>query len=145
MIFIDKEYINLNLLLGNIFLLVPLAYLYPRNIKNNNFFKTTLACFLTSLVLEIFQFIFSVGAFDIDDVLLNTLGPIIFYPLFNKGSISKIMDNIFYFQKEKITKKDYIILSFTGIFFLGLFYILIYDYWFKVPGYGKKFLKKLIV
>lgn len=55
------------------------------------------------------------------------------------------MDNIFYFQKEKITKKDYIILSFTGIFFLGLFYILIYDYWFKVPGYGKKFLKKLIV
>lgn len=142
MIFIDKEYINLNLLLGNIFLLVPLAYLYPRNIKNNNFFKTTLACFLTSLVLEIFQFIFSVGAFDIDDVLLNTLGPIIFYPLFNKGSISKIMDNIFYFQKEKITKKDYIILSLTGIFFLGLFYILIYDYWFKVPGYGIKISKE---
>lgn len=142
MIFIDKEYINLNLLLGNIFLLVPLAYLYPRNIKNNNFFKTTLACFLTSLVLEIFQFVFSVGAFDIDDVLLNTLGPIIFYPLFNKGSISKIMDNIFYFKKEKITKKDYIILSLTVIFFLGLFYILIYDYWFKKPGYGIKISKE---
>ena len=135
-IFIDKDYINLNLLLGNIFLLVPLAYLYPRNIKNNNFFKTALACFLTSLLLEIFQFIFSVGAFDIDDIILNTLGPIIFYPLFNKGSISKIMDNIFYFKKEKITKKDYIVLGLAGIFFLGLFYILIYDYWFKKQGYG---------
>ena len=38
-IFIDKNYTNLNLLLGNIFLLVPLMYLYPRSIKNNNFFK----------------------------------------------------------------------------------------------------------
>lgn len=141
-IFIDKNYTNLNLLLGNIFLLVPLAYLYPRNIKNNNFFKTTLACFLTSFLLETFQFIFGVGQFDIDDIILNTMGPVIFYSLFNKGSISKIMDNIFYFKKEKITKKDYIVLGFTGIFFLGLFYILIYDYWFKKPGYGVNFFKE---
>ena len=141
-IFIDKNYTNLNLLLGNIFLLVPLAYLYPRNIKNNNFFKTTLACFLTSFLLETFQFIFGVGQFDIDDIILNTMGPVIFYSLFNKGSISKIMDNIFYFKKEKITKKDYIVLGFTGIFFLGLFYILIYDYWFKKPGYGINFFKE---
>lgn len=141
-IFIDKNYTNLNLLLGNIFLLVPLAYLYPRNIKNNNFFKTTLACFLTSFLLETFQFIFGVGQFDIDDIILNTMGPVIFYPLFNKGSISKIMDNIFYFKKEKITKKDYIVLGFIGIFFLGLFYILTYDYWFKKPGYGVNFFKE---
>lgn len=141
-IFIDKNYTNLNLLLGNIFLLVPLMYLYPRNIKNNNFFKTTLACFLTSLLLEIFQFIFGVGQFDIDDIILNTMGPVIFYPLFNKGSISKIMDNIFYFKKEKITKNDYIVLGLASIFFLCLFYILIYDYWFKKPGYGISFFKE---
>ena len=141
-IFIDKNYTNLNLLLGNIFLLVPLLYLYPRNIKNNNFFKTTLACFLTSLLLEIFQFIFGVGQFDIDDIILNTMGPVIFYPLFNKGSISKIMDNIFYFKKEKITKNDYIVLGLASIFFLCLFYILIYDYWFKKPGYGISFFKE---
>ena len=141
-IFIDKNYTNLNLLLGNIFLLVPLLYLYPRNIKNNNFFKTTLACFLTSLLLEIFQFIFGVGQFDIDDIILNTMGSVIFYPLFNKGSISKIMDNIFYFKKEKITKNDYIVLGLASIFFLCLFYILIYDYWFKKPGYGISFFKE---
>lgn len=141
-IFIDKNYTNLNLLLGNIFLLVPLMYLYPRNIKNNNFFKTTLACFLTSFLLEIFQFIFGVGQFDIDDIILNTMGPVIFYPLFNKGSISKIMDNIFYFKKEKITKNDYIVLGLANIFFLCLFYILIYDYWFKKPGYGISFFKE---
>lgn len=141
-IFIDKNYTNLNLLLGNIFLLVPLLYLYPRNIKNNNFFKTTLACFLTSLLLEIFQFIFGVGQFDIDDIILNTMGSVIFYPLFNKGSISKIMDNIFYFKKEKITKNDYIVLGLVSIFFLCLFYILIYDYWFKKPGYGISFFKE---
>lgn len=141
-IFIDKNYTNLNLLLGNIFLLVPLLYLYPRNIKNNNFFKTTLACFLTSLLLEIFQFIFGVGQFDIDDIILNTMGSVIFYPLFNKGSISKIMDNIFYFKKEKITKNDYIALGLASIFFLCLFYILIYDYWFKKPGYGISFFKE---
>ena len=132
----------LNLLLGNIFLLVPLMYLYPRNIKNNNFFKTTLACFLTSLLLETFQFIFGVGQFDIDDIILNTMGSVIFYPLFNKGSISKIMDNIFYFKKEKITKNDYIVLGLASIFFLCLFYILIYDYWFKKPGYGISFFKE---
>ena len=141
-IFIDKNYTNLNLLLGNIFLLVPLMYLYPRNIKNNNFFKTTLACFLTSLLLETFQFIFGVGQFDIDDIILNTMGSVIFYPLFNKGSISKIMDNIFYFKKEKITKNDYIVLGLASIFFLCLFYILIYDYWFKKPGYGISFFKE---
>lgn len=141
-IFIDKNYTNLNLLLGNIFLLVPLLYLYPRNIKNNNFFKTTLACFLTSFLLETFQFIFGVGQFDIDDIILNTIGPVIFYPLFNKGSISKIMDNIFYFKKEKITKNDYIVLGLVSIFFLCLFYILIYDYWFKKPGYGISFFKE---
>lgn len=141
-IFIDKNYTNLNLLLGNIFLLVPLLYLYPRNIKNNNFFKTTLACFLTSFLLETFQFIFGVGQFDIDDIILNTMGPVIFYPLFNKGSISKIMDNIFYFKKEKITKNDYIVLGLVSIFFLCLFYILIYDYWFKKPGYGISFFKE---
>lgn len=141
-IFIDKNYTNLNLLLGNIFLLVPLLYLYPRNIKNNNFFKTTLACFLTSFLLETFQFIFGVGQFDIDDIILNTMGPVIFYPLFNKGSISKIMDNIFYFKKEKITKNDYIALGLASIFFLCLFYILIYDYWFKKPGYGISFFKE---
>ena len=141
-IFIDKNYTNLNLLLGNIFLLVPLLYLYPRNIKNNNFFKTTLACFLTSFLLETFQFIFGVGQFDIDDIILNKMGPVIFYPLFNKGSISKIMDNIFYFKKEKITKNDYIVLGLASIFFLCLFYILIYDYWFKKPGYGISFFKE---
>ena len=141
-IFIDKNYTNLNLLLGNIFLLVPLMYLYPRSIKNNNFFKTTLACFLTSFLLETFQFIFGVGQFDIDDIILNTMGPVIFYPLFNKGSISKIMDNIFYFKKEKITKNDYIALGLASIFFLCLFYILIYDYWFKKPGYGISFFKE---
>ena len=141
-IFIDKNYTNLNLLLGNIFLLVPLMYLYPRSIKNNNFFKTTLACFLTSFLLETFQFIFGVGQFDIDDILFNTMGPVIFYPLFNKGSISKIMDNIFYFKKEKITKNDYIVLGLASIFFLCLFYILIYDYWFKKPGYGISFFKE---
>lgn len=141
-IFIDKNYTNLNLLLGNIFLLVPLLYLYPRSIKNNNFFKTTLACFLTSFLLETFQFIFGVGQFDIDDIILNTMGPVIFYPLFNKGSISKIMDNIFYFKKEKITKNDYIALGLASIFFLCLFYILIYDYWFKKPGYGISFFKE---
>ena len=141
-IFIDKNYTNLNLLLGNIFLLVPLMYLYPRSIKNNNFFKTTLACFLTSFLLETFQFLFGVGKFDIDDIILNTMGPVIFYPLFNKGSISKIMDNIFYFKKEKITKNDYIVLGLASIFFLCLFYILIYDYWFKKPGYGISFFKE---
>ena len=134
-IFIDKNYTNLNLLLGNIFLLVPLLYLYPGNLKNNNFFKIPLACFLISFLLEIFQFIFGVVKFDIDDIILNTMGPVIFYPLFNKGSISKIMDNIFYFKKEKITKNDYIVLGLASIFFLCLFYILNNDYIIKENKY----------
>ena len=142
-IFIDKNYTNLNLLLGNIFLLVPLLYLYPRNIKNNNFFMFTLACFLTSFLLETFQFIFGVGQFDIDDIILNTMGPVIFYPLFNKGSISKIMDNIFYFKKEKITKNGYIVLGLASIFFLCLFYILNNDDIIKENKYPSLEIKAL--
>lgn len=133
---INGKYNNLTLILGNLLLLVPLAYLYPRNIKKNNFLKTALACLFTSFFLEVFQFIFSVGQFDIDDIILNTLGPILFYPIFNKGSVSKIMDNIFYFKNAKMTKKDWLVLGLVIVIFLIIIYILVYDYWFKVAGYG---------
>ena len=69
---------------GNIILFIPFGFLMPltRN-KPTHVIKilviTTLLCF----IFELCQFIFKVGQFDIDDIILNTLGSFIGFLLVN--------------------------------------------------------------
>lgn len=76
-------------ILGNLALFIPLGILLPALFKKLTFGKTVLLGFLTSLGFEILQYIVGLGATDIDDLLLNTLGCLagaaLYFGLFLRG------------------------------------------------------------
>ncbi len=69
-------------ILGNIFIFVPLGFFEPIASKKRSFLGTVVDGFLLSLIVEIFQLISKVGRFDVDDLMLNTLGVVIGYIVF---------------------------------------------------------------
>lgn len=70
-------------LLGNIAAFVPYGLILPiMNRKNRSFWLMTLWTFEFSLLVEVLQLVSKVGSFDVDDLLLNTLGGILGYLLF---------------------------------------------------------------
>jgi glycopeptide antibiotics resistance protein len=69
--------------LGNIIGFIPLGILLPFLFRNlNSAWKTIVAVFLISLAFETTQLVFNLGIFDVDDLLLNTLGGAIGYLVF---------------------------------------------------------------
>lgn len=59
----------------NILMLMPIGFFMPFiNRSNKYFIKTVGLGFLFSLIIEILQYIFKVGMFEIDDLLNNTFG-----------------------------------------------------------------------
>lgn len=64
-------YINIY---GNILAFMPLGYFMFVMEKTHRFFKSFLIPFIVSLSIEIAQIKMSVGSFDVDDIILNTLG-----------------------------------------------------------------------
>lgn len=74
---IIKSTINL---LGNVAAFVPFGALirWVRN-KKTGFFTATVYTFLFSLCIECVQLVTRVGVFDVDDLILNTLGGMIGY------------------------------------------------------------------
>lgn len=76
--FSTKE-ILLNLL-GNVIGFIPLGFLLPIIRQKKKFsFISVIFVFLFSLTIEGIQLIFRIGVFDVDDLLLNTLGGFIGY------------------------------------------------------------------
>lgn len=61
-------------LLGNVLIFMPLGFVIPMASKYRSFVAACVYSFLLSLVVEVFQLISRVGSFDVDDLLLNTLG-----------------------------------------------------------------------
>ena len=62
-------------LLGNILIFIPLGFLLPLLIKRfRNTLAILLAGFFLSVFYECFQLATGIGVFDVDDMLLNTLG-----------------------------------------------------------------------
>lgn len=60
---------------GNVALFVPLGLLLPALLPGRfRFLKTAAAGFLFSLSIELIQYFFAARIFDIDDLLLNTIG-----------------------------------------------------------------------
>lgn len=72
------NWIFLRNILGNVVGFIPMGacwpYVFPRM---RNPVLVTLVCFEWSLVIESTQLFFRIGSFDVDDLLLNTLGGII--------------------------------------------------------------------
>ncbi len=69
-------------LFGNVFIFVPLGFFEPMASYRRSFLGTVFDGFLISMLVEVFQFISKVGRFDVDDLLLNTLGVILGYLIF---------------------------------------------------------------
>ena len=67
---------------GNILLFVPLGFLLPRLFPRLQSLKNTLLCTAAIILcVEILQLFTLLGYFDIDDLILNTLGSAIGYGL----------------------------------------------------------------
>ncbi len=70
-------------LLGNVVGFVPFGFILPLIVRRaRGFFLITLLGFALSLFVEVVQLITKVGCFDVDDLILNTLGAAVGYILF---------------------------------------------------------------
>ena len=70
-------------LYGNIIAFVPFGMLlrWARN-KNTTFWQALLYSLMFTLAIEISQYITKLGVFDIDDIIMNTLGGIVGYCIY---------------------------------------------------------------
>lgn len=76
---------------GNILAFMPMGFFVPLLLrKTRNFIKVVIISFFTSLLVEIIQYEFAVGSFDVDDIILNTLGGFLGYLCY------KIIYDIYY-------------------------------------------------
>ena len=69
-------------LIGNILIFVPYGFFISMAAERRGFFKTLFCSFGLSLCVELVQLVTRVGSFDVDDILLNTIGGILGYILF---------------------------------------------------------------
>lgn len=73
---------------GNVIAFMPMGFFQPllaKRLWRGAF--VVLNCFIVSLFVETIQLIFKIGCFDVDDLLLNTLGGllgVIIYYVFQK-------------------------------------------------------------
>lgn len=92
---IGLERVLLNLV-GNVLAFVPFGFVLPvmsRNFRNG--FHIALLSLEFSLLVEVIQLVSKVGSFDVDDLLLNTLGGILGYILY------RICENCLLHAKKK--------------------------------------------
>ena len=71
-------------LAGNVIGFLPFGFILPvigKRMKNG--FLVTVCGFCLSLFVESMQLIFKVGSFDVDDILLNTIGGVLGYIVFS--------------------------------------------------------------
>ena len=69
-------------LFGNVLIFMPFGFFLPMASRFRSVFATVFWSFILSLAVEMFQFITKVGCFDVDDLLLNTVGGIIGHIIF---------------------------------------------------------------
>lgn len=79
-------------LVGNLIVLAPLPFfavvLFNKVNTKFKIFAISLSC---SITVELLQFIFLTGCCDVDDVILNVLGAMIFYLIFNTKRVRKFL------------------------------------------------------
>lgn len=69
-------------LAGNILIFIPIGFFLPMASIHRKFAVMTFECFCISWIIEVTQLITKVGCYDVDDLLLNTLGGVFGYILF---------------------------------------------------------------
>ncbi len=68
---------------GNLFVFMPLDYFLIDLFNVKKFSINFVLSFGIILLIELFQYIFKVGVFDIDDIILCTLGMMTFFMIYN--------------------------------------------------------------
>ena len=69
-------------LFGNVIIFMPFGFFLPMASKYRSFFAAVFYSFTLSLCVETFQLLTKVGSFDVDDLLLNTIGGVAGYIIF---------------------------------------------------------------
>ena len=69
-------------LFGNILIFVPFGFFIAMASSSRSFFKALFNSLGLSLCVEILQLVTRVGSFDVDDILLNTIGGMLGYIVF---------------------------------------------------------------
>jgi len=68
---------------GNILAFMPFGFFRPViSRKKSGFFKTLIEGCLLSCIVEVIQLTTNVGSFDVDDIILNTVGVVLGYIVF---------------------------------------------------------------
>lgn len=85
-------YINTSIVItnlaGNILAFMPLGFFLPLLFERYlKFRKTILVVIASTLTVECLQYIFRVGSFDVDDLILNTVGGILGFLVFKVVSL----------------------------------------------------------
>lgn len=92
---INKSIIIENLF-GNLLLFAPMGILLPSIFQNLSKFKKFLTTMLVVLFsVEIVQLLTSTGSFDIDDIILNLIGAVLFYGFWRLNGIQKILRKMY--------------------------------------------------
>ena len=113
-------------LYGNFIVCMPLSlFLVLLFKKQNKIWVFIITIILTVLGIEVFQLVTLSGSFDIDDIILNLSGAIIFYFVLKIKSVKGLIRNIFLLEHNKINIKE-LILVFVGVLlFLVISFIFI--------------------
>ena len=69
---------------GNLLIFMPLEYFIIELFKLNRLSLNFIISFIVILLIELFQFVFKAGVFDIDDLLICIFGMMMFYIIYNK-------------------------------------------------------------
>jgi glycopeptide antibiotics resistance protein len=86
-------YINTNIIItnlgGNILAFMPLGFFLPLLFKRCLKFRNTILIVMAStFTVECLQYIFRVGSFDVDDLILNSVGGVIGFGVFKLASFA---------------------------------------------------------
>ena len=109
-------------LIGNSIMLIPLSFLLMiKNKKYNNILRQTLITLPLIVFIEILQTYTHTGTFDIDDIILNYLGTIIFTFIITRFNLIEKIKKLFYTDYKLNEKlKNYLL-------YLSLILIIIFD------------------
>ena len=109
-------------LIGNSIMLIPLSFLLMiKNKKYNNILRQTPITLPLIIFIEILQTYTHTGSFDIDDIILNYLGTIIFTFIITRFNLIEKIKKLFYTDYKLNEKlKNYLL-------YFSLILIIIFD------------------
>ena len=92
-------YVFIYNIFGNLLAFMPLALFLPKLIPFvDKWYKYFLVVSLFIILIEIMQFVLDVGSLDIDDYILNIVGSMLCYIIFNIKKINKFINKFLFLE-----------------------------------------------